>query len=85
MTSNATRASLLLEIRDRRNELAWSEFVSIYMPLLHGYAMKTGLQDSDAADLAQDTLREVMNHIFNFILNISIMWIMMRFTIRLVH
>jgi RNA polymerase sigma factor (sigma-70 family) len=55
-----TRASLLLRIRDPNDGLAWSEFVSLYAPLLHAYAMRNGLQDADAADLAQDTLRHVL-------------------------
>jgi RNA polymerase sigma factor (sigma-70 family) len=55
-----TRASLLLRIRDPHDGLAWGEFVRLYAPLLHAYAMKNGLQDADAADLAQDTLRNVL-------------------------
>ncbi len=54
-----TRASLLLRIRDPKDALAWSEFVRLYAPLLHSYGMKNRLQDSDAADLTQDTLRLV--------------------------
>jgi RNA polymerase sigma-70 factor (ECF subfamily) len=54
-----TRASLLVRIRDPKDGLAWSEFVCLYTPLLHSYGMKNGLQDADAADLAQDTLRLV--------------------------
>jgi RNA polymerase sigma-70 factor (ECF subfamily) len=55
-----TRASLLLRIRDPKDLLAWAEFVRLYAPLLHAYGMKHGLQDADAADLAQDTLRNVL-------------------------
>ena len=55
-----TRASLLLRIRDPKDVLAWTEFVRLYAPLLHAYGMKHGLQDADAADLAQDTLRNVL-------------------------
>ena len=55
-----TRASLLLRIRDPKDVLAWAEFVRLYAPLLHAYGMKHGLQDADAADLAQDTLRNVL-------------------------
>ena len=55
-----TRASLLVRIRDSRDELAWGEFVRLYAPLLHAYAMKNRLLDADAADLAQDTLRLVL-------------------------
>jgi RNA polymerase sigma factor (sigma-70 family) len=54
-----TRASLLLRIRDPKDALAWSDFVQIYAPVLHAYGMKNGLQDCDAADMTQDTLRNV--------------------------
>ena len=55
-----TRATLLQRIRNPQDQLAWSEFVRLYAPLLHAYAMKAGLQDADAADLAQETLRHVL-------------------------
>jgi RNA polymerase sigma-70 factor (ECF subfamily) len=55
----ATRASLLVRIRDARDETAWSQFVEIYAPLVYGFARKHGLQDADAADVAQEVLRAV--------------------------
>src|ERR1700730_13569710 len=54
-----TRASLLLRLRDPRDESAWKEFVDLYAPLVYGYARKQGLQDADAADLSQDVLGAV--------------------------
>ena len=54
-----TRASLLLRLRDPRDQGAWKEFVSRYAPLVYGYARKQGLQDADAADLSQEVLRAV--------------------------
>ncbi|HEV3258553.1 MAG TPA: sigma-70 family RNA polymerase sigma factor [Gemmataceae bacterium] len=54
-----TRPSLLVRIRDARDEPAWAQFVVIYAPLIYGFARKHGLQDADAADLAQDVLRAV--------------------------
>src|SRR5262245_7122346 len=56
-SSPATRASLLLGIRDPRDRLAWGQFVQIYAPLIHGYGLRRGLQDADAADLTQEVLR----------------------------
>lgn len=53
-----TRASLLFRIRDPKDAQAWTQFVQLYAPLLHSYGMKNGLQDADAADLAQDTKGE---------------------------
>ena len=57
--SPTTRPSLLVRLRDARDELAWSQFVDIYAPLVYGFARKHGLQDADAADVTQDVLRSV--------------------------
>ena len=57
--SPITRPSLLVRIRDMRDTQAWSQFVEIYAPLIHGFARKHGLQDADASDLTQDVLRVV--------------------------
>src|SRR5215218_10917366 len=54
-----TRASLIARLRDLRDEAAWGEFVDVYIPVVYGYARKQGLQDADAADLAQEVLRVV--------------------------
>jgi RNA polymerase sigma-70 factor (ECF subfamily) len=55
----ATSPSLLIRIRDRGDHLAWSQFLEIYQPLIHGFARKHGLQEADAADLTQEVLRAV--------------------------
>jgi RNA polymerase sigma factor (sigma-70 family) len=57
--SPLTRASLLVQIRDGANHVAWQEFASLYGPLVYAFARKRGLQDADAADLMQDVLRSV--------------------------
>jgi RNA polymerase sigma-70 factor (ECF subfamily) len=58
--SPVTRPSLLVRIRDGQDQEAWAQFVEIYTPLIYGFARKHGLQDADAADLAQDVLRAVL-------------------------
>ena len=55
----STRPSLLVRVRDARDNQAWSQFVAIYAPLVYGFARRRGLQDADAADLAQEVLRRV--------------------------
>ena len=55
-SSLATRASLLLRIRDPQDRMAWGEFVTLYAPLIHAYGRRRGLQDTDAADLTQEVL-----------------------------
>jgi RNA polymerase sigma-70 factor (ECF subfamily) len=55
----ATRLSLLVRLRDARDDGAWSQFVEIYAPLVFGFARKHGLQEADAADLTQVVLQAV--------------------------
>jgi RNA polymerase sigma-70 factor (ECF subfamily) len=52
-----TRPSLLVRIRDLDNQEAWKEFVAIYTPLIYGHCRKYGLQEADAADVAQEVMR----------------------------
>src|SRR5436309_9644359 len=54
-----TSASLLVRIRDGRDQEAWRQFVKVYAPVVYGFARKRGLQDADAADVMQDVLRRV--------------------------
>jgi RNA polymerase sigma-70 factor (ECF subfamily) len=54
---SATRASLLVRVRDLGDQAAWCEFVRIYGPLVHAYGLHRGLQDADAADLVQEVIR----------------------------
>src|SRR5438445_11094512 len=58
--SPATRASLLVRLRDPHDKEAWAQFVQVYAPVVYGFARKRGLQDADAADLMQDVLRAVL-------------------------
>jgi RNA polymerase sigma factor (sigma-70 family) len=55
----ATRASLLVRLRDPRDAAAWTEFVDLYAPLIYNYARKQGLQDADAVDLSQEVISTV--------------------------
>lgn len=57
--SPSTCPSLLVRLRDGQDHDAWARFVEVYGPLLYGCARKQGLQDADAADLMQETLRVV--------------------------
>jgi RNA polymerase sigma factor (sigma-70 family) len=62
----STRASLLVRLRDPRDERAWSEFVDIYTPLVYRLARRRGLQDADAIDLTQEVFRAVAAAIDRF-------------------
>lgn len=53
---HSTPASLLERLRRPGQEEAWQRFVQLYTPLLYHWARRTGLRESDAADLVQDVL-----------------------------
>src|SRR4051812_20718011 len=58
-SSPATRASLLIRLRDPHDADAWRQFVQLYAPVVYGFARKRGLQDADAADLMQEVFRSL--------------------------
>jgi RNA polymerase sigma factor (sigma-70 family) len=64
--SPQTRLSLLVRLRDSQDDLAWTEFVEVYAPLIYGFACTQGMQDADAADLTQEVLRAVARAIKRF-------------------
>jgi RNA polymerase sigma factor (sigma-70 family) len=61
--SPSTRPSLLVRLRDNQDHEAWTQFVKVYGPLIYGFARRQGVQDADAADLMQESLRVVANTI----------------------
>jgi RNA polymerase sigma factor (sigma-70 family) len=62
----ATRPSLLLSLRDTANDAAWQQFSRLYLPLVFNHCVKRGLQEADAADVAQEVLRTVAAKIRDF-------------------
>ena len=62
----ATRMTLIARLKDRRDGTAWKELVEIYMPVVHGLVVRSGLQDADAADVTQDVFRSVARSIDGF-------------------
>ena len=64
--TNSTRVSLVGRLSDHDDSEAWSEFVEIYGPLIYRYGRRRGIQDADAADLAQDVLQAVSQSIVRF-------------------
>jgi RNA polymerase sigma factor (sigma-70 family) len=52
-----TRPSLLLRVRDVEDADAWREFVRLYTPLVFRHCARHGLQEADAADVAQEVMR----------------------------
>lgn len=57
MIDTTRTTTLLLEgLHDSDDAAAWAEFDARYRPILLAFARKLGLDDSDAADVAQDTI-----------------------------
>lgn len=61
-----THASLLLKLRDMEDTATWERFVDLYTPMIFAFCRKRGLQEADAADIAQDTMRTVATAIRRF-------------------
>ena len=61
-----TRPSLLLRVRDHEDQDSWTEFVEIYGPLIHRFALNRGVSLNDAPDITQDVLRNVARAMQNF-------------------
>jgi RNA polymerase sigma-70 factor (ECF subfamily) len=51
---NTTSVSLLAGLRSPADPQAWARFVELYTPLIFRWALRIGMQESDAADLVQD-------------------------------
>jgi RNA polymerase sigma-70 factor (ECF subfamily) len=61
--NGATRPSLLARLRNLSDREAWQEFAGLYSPLIHAYLRRRGLQEADAADVAQVVLQRVAQSI----------------------
>lgn len=61
-----TRASLLLRLRDRRDQSAWAEFDQIYRPMLYRFAVARGLGHAQAEDVVQQCMASINDHIDGF-------------------
>lgn len=57
--------SLLARLKSR-NEQDWRRLVALFSPVVYRWARKGGLQDSDAADLAQEVFAAVHGQIDRF-------------------
>jgi RNA polymerase sigma factor (sigma-70 family) len=54
--SYPTRPSLLERLKDRQDQRSWEEFNRIYRQLILRFAIKAGLTESEAEEVAQETL-----------------------------
>ena len=60
-----TNESLILRVKDPADAASWSDFLSIYRPVVVRMACGRGLQHADADDLAQQIFKFVQMEIRN--------------------
>ncbi|MCG3125634.1 MAG: hypothetical protein CHACPFDD_00459 [Phycisphaerae bacterium] len=63
---DTTRPSLLLRIRDGRDQTAWVEFDALYRPILERFAAARGLRGPDVDDVVQHCMAAIHRHIGGF-------------------
>ena len=59
MVEPETRPSLMLRLRDPQDQEAWTQFVSVYEPLVLRLLKQRGLQEADARDVTQQVIMAV--------------------------
>ena len=61
-----TRASLLHRLKDWRDQTSWQQFFDTYSPLIYTVARRSGLDNTEAQDLVQETVFAVAMHMPGF-------------------
>lgn len=69
---STTSPSLLLRIRDWKDQDAWSQFLSIYSIIIKDYCFQRRLSQSDTDDITQEVMKTVSKAIQSFEYNPSI-------------
>ena len=66
-----TQHTLIARLRDPNDEIAWTRFEQGYRELVVRFAMKQGLQPSDAEDVAQAVFQSLLSAMQGFTLDRS--------------
>src|SRR5436309_8851518 len=61
-----TSTSLLIRIRDPRDQDAWREFMRRYEGQIYGWCRHWKLQEADARDVTQDVMRKLAEKMRSF-------------------
>jgi len=61
-----TRLSLLTRLKDWNDQEGWREFFDMYWKLIYSFAIKKGLNDSEAQDVVQETIFSVLKNLQSF-------------------
>jgi RNA polymerase sigma-70 factor (ECF subfamily) len=72
MSAPETRVSLIMRVRDVRDEKAWSEFVTLYSPVVYAFVRSRGMREADGQDITQEVFRSLAKALPQFELDKSI-------------
>lgn len=64
--NDPTRSTLLVRLKDRRDDDAWETFGALYRPMIIAYALSRGLEPADAEDVAQQCTQAVLEKIGDY-------------------
>src|SRR3954452_4805898 len=67
-----TRRTLLSRLKQWDNQESWQDFFNTYWKLIHGVALRSGLGETEAQDVVQDTIISVARQMPNFKYNPAI-------------
>jgi RNA polymerase sigma-70 factor, ECF subfamily len=65
-SSSTGTSRSLLECVKANDSVAWDRLITLYGPLVLHWCRRQGLQESDAADVAQEVFRSVLTHVTDF-------------------
>jgi len=65
-STNRTRSSLLRGMKDWEDNKTWQQFFDRYWKLIYGVAVKSGLTETEAQDVVQETVLTVAKNINEF-------------------
>lgn len=61
-----TRETLLKRLKDFNDQISWQDFFNVYERLIFAVAVKSGLSQTEADDVVQETMIAVARHIPTF-------------------
>lgn len=64
--AESTSISLLRRLKSPQADMAWQRFVDLYAPLIFYWGRQRGLEPTDAADLLQDVLSDLVVRLRDF-------------------
>ena len=61
-----TRTTLINRLQNWQDQASWQEFFDVYWKLIYFYAIKSGLTETEAQDVVQETMFSVAKHMPKF-------------------